>query len=101
MSVAYYILCIRHLIVHAQLQSYMYNRAGANAKGTRLKSPIGVHIFAKRTFPIKILGTALREEAKYMECTIVYILYTVQDQELVVIQILDIWLYTNRFIKCT
>ena len=37
------------------LQSY--NRAGGNAKDTHLKPPIGVHIFAKRTPPIKILGT--------------------------------------------
>ena len=48
------------IIVHVQLQSYMYNRAGANAKGTHLKSPIGVHIFAKEPPPHKILGTALK-----------------------------------------
>ena len=32
---------------------------GANAKGIHLKSPVGIHIFAKRNPPIKILGTAL------------------------------------------
>ena len=32
----------------------------AGANNAHLKSPIGVHIFAKRTPPIKILGTALK-----------------------------------------
>ena len=40
-----------------------YNRAGANTKGTHLKSPVGVHIFAKKNPPpIKILGTALHTQ---------------------------------------